>query len=93
MRSADQRDFAEFVAAASDRLIRLAYVLTGDQHAAEDLLQSALVKAAGHRRGIKLGKSQFVGSTKGFVLCLPGEPGVSYPEAPIFSYWGYDPPG
>ena len=30
------------------QLIRLAYVLTGDQHAAEDLLQNALVKAAAH---------------------------------------------
>ncbi len=29
-------------------LLRLAYVLTGDQHAAEDLLQSALTKAAAH---------------------------------------------
>jgi DNA-directed RNA polymerase specialized sigma24 family protein len=41
-----RQDFAEFVAARSKRLIRLAYVLTGDQHAAEDLLQNALVKAA-----------------------------------------------
>ncbi len=43
-----QQEFAEFVAARSRRLIRLAYVLTGDQHAAEDLLQNALVKAAAH---------------------------------------------
>ena len=43
-----RQEFAEFVAARSTRLIRLAYVLTGDQHAAEDLLQNALVKAAAH---------------------------------------------
>ena len=43
-----QQDFAEFAAARSRQLIRLAYVLTGDQHAAEDLLQNALVKAAAH---------------------------------------------
>jgi RNA polymerase sigma-70 factor (sigma-E family) len=43
-----RRDFGEFVAARSSHLIRLAYVLTGDQHAAEDLLQSALAKAAAH---------------------------------------------
>ena len=43
-----RRDFGEFVAARSGHLIRLAYVLTGDQHAAEDLLQSALTKAAAH---------------------------------------------
>ena len=41
-----RQDFAEFVAARSRQLARLAYVLTGDQHAAEDLLQNALVKAA-----------------------------------------------
>jgi DNA-directed RNA polymerase specialized sigma24 family protein len=43
-----RRDFTEFVAARSPELIRLAYVLAGDQHAAEDLLQSALTKAAAH---------------------------------------------
>jgi DNA-directed RNA polymerase specialized sigma24 family protein len=43
-----RQDFTEFVAARSKRLLRLAYVLTGDQHAAEDLLQNALVKAAAH---------------------------------------------
>jgi RNA polymerase sigma-70 factor (sigma-E family) len=43
-----QQDFAEFVAARSKQLIRLAYVLTGDQHSAEDLLQNALTKAAAH---------------------------------------------
>jgi RNA polymerase sigma-70 factor (sigma-E family) len=39
-------EFAAFAAARSGALIRLAYVLTGDQHAAEDLLQTALAKAA-----------------------------------------------
>jgi RNA polymerase sigma-70 factor (sigma-E family) len=41
-----REDFAEFVAGRSAELLRLAYVLTADQHAAEDLLQSALAKAA-----------------------------------------------
>ncbi len=41
-----RQDFAEFVASMSAELLRLAYVLTADQHAAEDLLQSALTKAA-----------------------------------------------
>ena len=36
----------EFVTTRTPALIRLAYLLTGDQHAAEDLLQSALLKAA-----------------------------------------------
>jgi len=41
-----RRDFGEFVAARSAELLRVAYVLTGDRHAGEDLLQSALTKAA-----------------------------------------------
>lgn len=41
-----REDFAEFVGGRSAELLRLAYVLTADQHAAEDLLQSALAKAA-----------------------------------------------
>ncbi|MER5424040.1 SigE family RNA polymerase sigma factor [Streptosporangium roseum] len=48
-----QREFAEFVASRSDSLIRLAYVLTNDQHAAEDLMQTALMKTAGHWRKIR----------------------------------------
>ncbi|MBE1565278.1 RNA polymerase sigma-70 factor (sigma-E family) [Nonomuraea africana] len=41
------------MASRSDSLIRLAYVLTNDQHAAEDLLQTALMKTAGHWRRIR----------------------------------------
>jgi RNA polymerase sigma-70 factor (sigma-E family) len=41
-----RREFGEFVAARSGALIGLAYVLTADQHAAEDLLQTALTRAA-----------------------------------------------
>ncbi len=41
-----RQEFAEFAAARSADLIRLAYVLTGSQHAAEDLLQTALTSAA-----------------------------------------------
>ncbi|WP_155372572.1 SigE family RNA polymerase sigma factor [Catellatospora vulcania] len=39
-----KRRFAEFAAARTPALIRVAYLLTGDQHAAEDLVQSALAK-------------------------------------------------
>jgi RNA polymerase sigma-70 factor (sigma-E family) len=38
-------DFDAFVAARGPALLRLAYVLTGDNHRAEDLLQTALAKA------------------------------------------------
>lgn len=46
MNKADQARFGEFVIARGKALIRLAYLLTGDQHAAEDLLQTALAKTA-----------------------------------------------
>ena len=37
-------DFEEFVGARRDALLRTAYLLTGDHHDAEDLVQSALIK-------------------------------------------------
>ena len=37
-------DFEGFVAARRDALLRTAYLLTGDHHEAEDLVQSALIK-------------------------------------------------
>jgi RNA polymerase sigma-70 factor (sigma-E family) len=40
--------FDAFVSAASPRLLRLGYRLTGDRHAAEDLLQLALWQVAKH---------------------------------------------
>ncbi|WP_141578957.1 SigE family RNA polymerase sigma factor [Actinomadura sp. WMMA1423] len=47
-----RESFGAFVAARSSRLIRTAYVLTGDQHAAEDLLQNALAKTAARWRHV-----------------------------------------
>ena len=41
-------DFAEFVHGRTAALLRFAYLLTGDSHLAEDLVQEALVRA--HRR-------------------------------------------
>ncbi len=41
-----EAEFAEFVASRSAALLRTAYLLTGDHHHAEDLLQVALVEAA-----------------------------------------------
>jgi RNA polymerase sigma-70 factor (sigma-E family) len=43
---ADRRDaeFSEYMAARQPSLLRTAYLLTGDQHAAEDLVQTALAK-------------------------------------------------
>ena len=42
----DEESFCEFVRARGAALSRLAYLLAGDRHHAEDLLQSALNKAA-----------------------------------------------
>ncbi len=39
-----EREFTEFVAERTHALFRVAYALTGNQHAAEDLLQTALAK-------------------------------------------------
>jgi len=42
-----REDFEDFVAARYGALLRTAYLLTGDHHDAEDLLQQSLVKAVG----------------------------------------------
>ncbi|QFR02458.1 SigE family RNA polymerase sigma factor [Streptomyces phaeolivaceus] len=48
MDAAGQESFREFVAGRSSALLRTAVLLSGgDRHAAEDLLQNALIKAAG----------------------------------------------
>ncbi len=49
------QDFREFVTSASPALSRSAYLLTGDHHLAEDLLQSALANAYRHWRRIREG--------------------------------------
>jgi RNA polymerase sigma-70 factor (sigma-E family) len=43
--SGSERDFEQFVAARSAALLRTAYLLTGSHHDAEDLVQTALLKA------------------------------------------------
>jgi RNA polymerase sigma-70 factor (sigma-E family) len=42
VRAAEDAEFTAFVAGSAKRLLRLAYLLTGDRHAADDLLQGAL---------------------------------------------------
>lgn len=48
-----EADFREFVVDRSGALFRTAYLLTGDRHAAEDLVQSALAKTAAKWRGLR----------------------------------------
>jgi RNA polymerase sigma-70 factor (sigma-E family) len=43
----DHTGFRDFVLARQQALMRTAYLLTGDPHLAEDLLQSVLIKVAG----------------------------------------------
>jgi RNA polymerase sigma-70 factor (sigma-E family) len=45
VRPEQEQAFTEFVAARSRHLLQTAYLLTGDRHRAEDLLQTALTRA------------------------------------------------
>ena len=47
-----EADFTAFVAARAHALLKTAYALTGDRHAAEDLVQNALAKAFARWRRI-----------------------------------------
>jgi len=48
----DEAALRDFLAARLPKLSRVAYLLTGDHHAAEDLVQSVLVKVARHWRRV-----------------------------------------
>jgi RNA polymerase sigma-70 factor (sigma-E family) len=52
--------FADFVTVRSPSLMRMAWALTGDQHAAEDLLQSALAKTARRWRHVRESPEAYV---------------------------------
>lgn len=52
MSNPDEPDFETYVAARRTALLRTAYLLTGDLHGAEDLLQVALAKILPHWRRI-----------------------------------------
>jgi RNA polymerase sigma-70 factor (sigma-E family) len=51
-------DFAVFAEACQPRLLRAAYLICGDQHLAEDLVQSALVKVALRWRQLQAGEPE-----------------------------------
>ncbi len=53
MPAVDDDEFRAFVASRGPALLRTAYMLTGDQHLAEDLVQSALEKAAARWQHIR----------------------------------------
>lgn len=56
----DEAGFNAFVAARSAALGRTAYLLTGDHHLAEDLLQTALLQAARHWERIHTAPEAYV---------------------------------
>jgi DNA-directed RNA polymerase specialized sigma24 family protein len=51
--AADQREFEEWVRARTPALARSAFLLTGDVHLAEDLVQDTLVRIADHWHRLK----------------------------------------
>jgi len=53
MRAADDADFTAFVGASSRRLLRSAYLISGDLAEAEDLLQTALERAYSRWKSIR----------------------------------------
>src|SRR5689334_1002436 len=56
----DRSGFDEFVHARGPALARTAYLLTGDHHLAEDLVQAALVQAAKHWERIHTSPEAYV---------------------------------
>ena len=60
MSSSDRDGFDEFVAARSAALSRTAYLLTGDHHLAQDLVQAALLQAVKHWRRIHTSPEAYV---------------------------------
>jgi RNA polymerase sigma-70 factor (sigma-E family) len=58
----EDREYAEYVSAALDRLRRTAYLLCGDAHRADDIVQSALVAVYLHWRKVRT-----VGNLDGYV--------------------------
>ena len=59
----DRSGFDEFVHARGAALARTAYLLTGDHHLAEDLVQTALVQAARHWERIETSPEAYVRRT------------------------------
>ena len=54
---AREADYANFVRARTHALLRSAYLLTGDQHLAEDLVQEALART--HRAWLRLERPEY----------------------------------
>jgi RNA polymerase sigma-70 factor (sigma-E family) len=55
-----EREFLDFVAYRGTAMFRTAYALTGDRHAAEDLIQTALAKTALRWSGVHTSPEAYV---------------------------------
>lgn len=53
-----ERDFDAFVSSRGPALLRTAYLLTGDRHLAEDLMQTALAKTYRHWPRVRTGSPE-----------------------------------
>ena len=62
MSAEEDGEYAEYVSAALDRLRRTAFLLCGDAHRADDIVQAALVDAY-----LRWGKIRAVGNIDGYV--------------------------
>ena len=60
MITGDEADFDAFVAGRQAALSRTAYLLTGDHHLAQDLVQAALLQAARHWKRIHTSPEAYV---------------------------------
>lgn len=60
MESGDEQAFNDFVATRAAALMRTAFLLTGDGHLAEDLLQTTLFNAARRWRAIRTSPEAYV---------------------------------
>jgi DNA-directed RNA polymerase specialized sigma24 family protein len=54
----DLSEFDDFVVARGAALLRTAYLLTGDRHLAEDLVQAALAKTYRHWKRVRGGSPE-----------------------------------
>jgi RNA polymerase sigma-70 factor (sigma-E family) len=61
--AARDADFEAYMSARQPSLLRTAYLLTGDHHLAEDLVQAALVQAARHWERIETSPEAYVRRT------------------------------
>ncbi|MEV5896562.1 SigE family RNA polymerase sigma factor [Nonomuraea fuscirosea] len=82
----DHDGFREFVLVRQQALMRTAYLLTGDAHLAEDLLQSVLVKVLGQWGKLSKGGDPVAYTRKALVnqyISWRRRPGVELPSASV----------